>query len=103
MKEFITVSVLFSDKKEVPLKDAHGRTVEDYEDLGIPIPAELLSNDEDEGEWSESISKVRPSDIAFVTNLHKGSKLYLFSDYTLTIKETSQEIEELVENNKINK
>ena len=122
MEDFITVTVVTAKlKKEVQdklmkigsisdfiqdKKDSLGRTAEFYQELGIDIPDELQS---EEGTTSfeikkehydiiEKFGKIKPSVIDFmVDNEDFGCVLYVDTDFTITVKESVEEIE-----NKIN-
>lgn len=122
MEDFITVTVVTAKlKQEVKEKlinltlgsdstknkrDSLGRTAEFYEELGIDIPEELSSEEnvkpfeikKENYDIIEKSGKVKPSVIDFmVDNEDFGSTLYLDTDFTITVKETVEEVE-----NKIN-
>lgn len=122
MEDFITVTVVTAKlKKEVQdklmkigsssdftdeKKDSLGRTAEFYQELGIDIPDELQSEDGTKGfeikkehyDIIEKSGKIKPSVIDFmVDNEDFGCILYVDTDFTITVKETVEEVE-----NKIN-
>ena len=118
MEYFITVTVVSATLKEEVQKellklnseydvldnkkDSLGRTAEFYEDLGIPIPEELQSDNEPEifevkkehYNIIEKKGRVRPSIIDFIVeNDDSGCILYTNTDFTITVKESVEEIE----------
>ena len=122
MENFITVTVVTAKlKKEVKeklmkmgsdydnvesKKDSLGRTAEFYQELGIDIPEELQSEDgmktfeikKEHYDIIEKVGKIKPSIIDFmVDNDDFGCTLYVDTDFTITVKETVEEVE-----NKIN-
>lgn len=122
MEDFITVTVVTAKlKKEVkdkfielssklgvsePNKDDFGRSAQYYIDLGIDPPEELkqrnspqsLDITKEDYDIIEKTGKVKISIITFfVDNEDFGSTIYTDTDFTITVKETSEEIE-----NKIN-
>ena len=122
MEDFITVTVVTAKlKKEVQeklmkmssgsevienKKDSLGRTAEFYQELGIDVPEELQSEDgaktfeikKEHYDIVEKAGKIKPSVIDFmVDNEDFGCILYVDTDFTITVKETVEEIE-----NKIN-
>lgn len=114
MKEqFITLTVLSSVIKEDVLKsldsiskikrDSYGRTAEDYLELNVPVPEELVINQkeslEDEKNYDllELTGKFRPRDIIFMIKSDNNStKIYLYSDYTVYVRQTIEEIEDIL-------
>ena len=123
MEDFITVTVVTAKlKKEVKeklikmssgsefpedKKDSLGNTAEFYKDLGIDIPEELQAEDSIKGfeikkedyDIIEKPGKIKPSVIDFmVDNDDFGCTIYVDTDFTVTVKETVEEIE-----NRINK
>ena len=122
MEDFITVTVVTAKlKKEVQeklikmssgseiienKKDSFGRTAEFYQELGIDVPEELQSEEgvktfeikKEHYDIIEKTGKIKPSMIDFmVDNEDFGCILYVDTDFTITVKETVEEIE-----NKIN-
>jgi hypothetical protein len=122
MEDFITVTVVTAKlKKEVQdklmkidsdsefidnKKDSLGRTAEFYKELGIDVPEELQSEEgiktfeikKEHYNIIEKSGKIKPSVIDFmVDNEDFGCILYVDTDFTITVKETVEEIE-----NKIN-
>jgi hypothetical protein len=122
MEDFITVTVVTAKlKKEVQdklmkigsdsefidnKKDSLGRTAEFYQELGIDVPEELQSEGgtktfeikKEHYNIIEKSGKIKPSVIDFmVDNEDFGCILYVDTDFTITVKETVEEVE-----NKIN-
>ena len=118
MEDFITVTVVTAKlKKEVkdkfmelsakagvsePSKDDFGRDAQYYIDLGIEPPAELKEGNtpktmdikKEDYDIIEKIGKVKPSVISFfVDNEDFGCTLYIDTDFTITVKETAEEVE----------
>jgi hypothetical protein len=118
MEDFITVTVVTSKlKKEVQeklmkmtsgsefvdsKKDSLGRTAEFYHELGIDVPEELQSEEgvktfeikKEHYDIVEKSGKIKPSVIDFmVDNEDFGCVLYVDTDFTITVKETVEEIE----------
>jgi hypothetical protein len=118
MEEFITVTVVTAKlKKEVkdkfmelsakagvsePSKDDFGRDAQYYIDLGIKPPAELKEGNtpktmdikKEDYDIIEKTGKVKPSVISFfVDNEDFGCTLYIDTDFTITVKETAEEVE----------
>jgi hypothetical protein len=118
MEDFITVTVVTSKlKKEVQeklmkmnsgsevvdsKKDSLGRTAEFYHELGIDVPEELQSEEgvktfeikKEHYDIVEKSGKIKPSVIDFmVDNEDFGCILYVDTDFTITVKETVEEIE----------
>jgi hypothetical protein len=118
MEDFITVTVVTAKlKKEVQeklmkmtsgsefvdsKKDSLGRTAEFYHELGIDVPEELQSEEgvktfeikKEHYDIVEKSGKIKPSVIDFmVDNEDFGCVLYVDTDFTITVKETVEEIE----------
>jgi hypothetical protein len=118
MEDFITVTVVTAKlKKEVQeklmkmnsgsevvdsKKDSLGRTAEFYHELGIDVPEELQSEEgvktfeikKEHYDIVEKSGKIKPSVIDFmVDNEDFGCLLYVDTDFTITVKETVEEIE----------
>jgi hypothetical protein len=118
MEDFITVTVVTAKlKKEVkdkfvelsakannpePRKDSFGRNAQFYEELGVELPEDLVEDDipqtmeikKEDYDIIEKVGKVKPSVITFVVdNEDFGSTLYIDTDFTITVKETAEEIE----------
>ena len=118
MEDFITVTVVTAKlKKEVkdkfmelsakagilePNKDDFGRDARYYEELGIEPPAELKQSNapktmdikKEDYDIIEKTGKVKPSVITFfVDNEDFGCTLYIDTDFTITVKETAEEVE----------
>jgi hypothetical protein len=118
MEDFITITVVTAKlKKEVQeklmkmnsgsefvdsKKDSLGRTAEFYHELGIDVPEELQSEEgvktfdikKEHYDIVEKSGKIKPSVIDFmVDNEDFGCILYVDTDFTITVKETVEEIE----------
>ncbi len=118
MEDFITVTVVTAKlKKEVKdkfmelsakagvsesIEDDFGRDAQYYIDLGVEPPAELKQSNtpqtidikKEDYDIIEKVGKVKPSVISFfVDNEDFGCTLYIDTDFTITVKETAQEIE----------
>lgn len=96
-----------------PKKDDYGRDAEFYKDLGIDPPEDLYSyeDDDDEGDYKEEvfhitkedydiverIGKFRPAVISFIVdNEDVGSTLYIKTDFTISVKENAEEVEQKI-------
>lgn len=106
--------ITLSTPKEVSLRDEHGRSVEDYENMGVPVPEELLSsrgnNSEIEVEFEDSDVKLDKEDweeflsptlvnIEFVETFEQTEHYVLVgyqSGEEIYIKESIEEIEKLI-------
>ena len=117
MEEFITVTVVTAKlKKEVqeklmklnsgaqmrePKKDSLGRDAQFFKDLGIEVPEDLQSEESSTFEIKkehydivEKVGKIKPSIVDFmVDNEDFGCVIYVKSDFTITVKETAEEVE----------
>lgn len=94
----------FEDNEEEP-KDSYGRTAEHYEDLGIPIPKELIDkgktssklelNDEDY-EYSASDALIDLNQFKFCVDIdedpEEGAIIYLKENMSMSVLESSAEI-----------
>ena len=123
MEDFITVTVITAKlKKEVKNKliefgtktgvfekdkDDFGRDEQYYIDLGVEPPAELKQDNtpetidikKEDYDIIEKIGKVKPSVISFfVDNEDFGCTLYIDTDFTITVKETAEEVESKIKN-----
>lgn len=95
-----------------PKKDDYGRDAEFYKELGIDPPEDLYSDrDDDEGDYKEEvfhitkedydiverIGKFRPEVISFIVdNEDVGSTLYIKTDFTISVKENAEEVEQKI-------
>lgn len=118
MEDFITVTVVTAKlKKEVKdkfaelsanlknlgsRKDSFGRDAQFYEELGVELPEELVEDSivqtmeikKEDYDIIEKMGKVKPSVITFIVdNEDFGSTLYIDTDFTVTVKETAEEVE----------
>lgn len=118
MEEFITVTVVTAKlKKEVqekllklnsgqslqePKKDSLGRSAEFFKELGIDVPEDLKDESsqvpfeitKEHYDIEEKMGKIKPRVIDFmVDNEDFGCVLYVDTDFTITVKETVEEIE----------
>ena len=118
MEDFITVTVVTAKlKKEVKdkfmklnakagvsgtKKDSFGRDEQFYIDLGVEPPEEFTDEDlspvmeikKEDYDIVEKIGKVKPSVISFfVDNEDFGCTIYVDTDFTITVKETAEEVE----------
>lgn len=123
MEDFITVTVVSGKlKKEVKdkltelstkagvagaKKDDFGRDEQYYRDLGVEPPAEFqeakvpetMKIKKKDYDIIEKMGKVKPSVITFVVdNDDFGSTLYINTDFTITVKETAEEIDTKIKN-----
>jgi hypothetical protein len=123
--DFITVTVVTSRVKETvktklieatkkakvrpKKKDSLGNTPEFYKELGIDPPEDFKEDLENEifeirksdYEIDEKNSKIRHELIEFmVDNEDFGSTLYVGKDFTVTVKETVEEVEEKIKKSK---
>jgi len=123
MEDFITVTVVSGKlKKEVKdklteltakagvagtKKDDFGRDEQYYRDLGVEPPQEFqdakvpesLEIKKEDYDIIEKMGKVKPSVITFVVdNDDFGSTLYIDTDFTITVKETAEEIDIKIKN-----
>lgn len=115
---FITVTVVVSVLKEdvrkklfesqrkpnipTPRKDSLGNTPNFYKELGIDPPEdfkedlkkEVLEIKKEDYIFQEKLAKVRPELIEFMVNNEDfGSTLYVSKDFTITVKESVEEVE----------
>jgi hypothetical protein len=93
-----------------PIKDSYGRDAEFYKELGVEPPEEFTIEYEDEEfeentfeigkddyEIVERTGKFRPEVISFIVdNQDTGSTLYIRTDFTITVKETAEEVEQKI-------
>ena len=95
-----------------PKKDDYGRDAEFYKELGIDPPEDLYSDeDDDEEDYKEEvfhitkedydiverIGKFRPEVISFIVdNEDVGSTLYIKTDFTISVKESAEEVEQKI-------
>jgi len=93
-----------------PIKDSYGRDADFYKDLGVEPPEEFTIDYEDEDfeestfeigkddyEIVERTGKFRPEIISFIVdNQDTGSTLYIKSDFSISVKETAEEIEQKI-------
>lgn len=118
MEDFITVTVVTAKlKKEVKdkfmklsskagvsgtKKDSFGRDEQFYIDLGVEPPEEFKDEDsipmieikKEDYDIVEKTGKVKPSVINFfVDNEDFGCTIYVDTDFTITVKETAEEVE----------
>lgn len=121
-KNFVKVTMLttvFSDESEqkiqsrlsdVNKKDQHNLTVEQYEDMGIPIPEDSTHHqDIDEEEDLDSNLDIIPSVTFFdaekflmvAEHLDFGSTIYLTTGHSLDVLETPRQVINRI--NKLNK
>ena len=123
MEDFITVTVVSGKlKKEVKdkltglstkagvageKKDDFGRDEQYYRDLGVEPPAEFqeakvfetMEIKKEDYDIIEKMGKVKPSVITFVVdNDDFGSTIYIDTDFTITVKETAEEIDTKIKN-----
>lgn len=123
MEDFITVTVVSGKlKKEVKdrldelttkagvagtKKDDFGRDEQYYRDLGVDPPKEFqeakvpqtMEIKKEDYDIIEKMGKVKPSIITFVVdNDDFGSTLYIDTDFTITVKETAEEIDTKIKN-----
>lgn len=123
--DFITVTVVTSKVKEdvrkklleatkkvapkSPKKDSLGNTPDFYKELGITPPEDFKEDLENEVfeikksdyELEEKLAKVRPELIEFMVNNEEfGCTLYVSKDFTITVKETVEEVENKIKKSK---
>jgi len=96
-----------------PKKDNYGRDAEFYKELGIDPPDDLYSDgdDDEEGGYKEEvfhitkedydiiekIGKFRPEVISFIVdNEDVGSTLYIKTDFTISVKESAEVVEQKI-------
>lgn len=99
-------------EEEGTKKDDYGRDAEFYKELGIDPPEDLYQdeyNDEDnfkeevfhitkeDYDIIEKTGKFRPEVISFIVdNEDVGSTLYIKTDFTISVKESAEEVEQKI-------
>lgn len=90
-------------------KDENGRDADWYEDLGLPVPEELLKANEEQEityffkeedyEYQEYTWEGDTKRIEYVEDGDIGSYVGLYSGMTIQVKETREEIIKLIQEN----
>jgi hypothetical protein len=112
IKEEVRKKLVDSTKKiipKVPRKDSLGNTPNFYKELGIDPPEDFKEDLENEVfeikksdyELEEKLAKIRPELIEFMVNNEEfGCTLYVSKDFTITVKESVEEVENKIKKSK---
>lgn len=105
LKEDVRDKLIEARKKPrtiTPKKDYLGNTPNFYKELGIDPPEdfkedlknEVLEIKKEDYTFEEKLAKIRPELIEFMVNNEDfGSTLYVSKDFTITVKESVEEVE----------
>lgn len=100
-------SKIFSNGSK-QLKDEYGRTAEWYEEAGMPVPDDLLEQQDEQEEITEedwdrftADCYIDPTQIVLMVDNHdEGSTIYFKDKFDITVEETVEEIIKLIAQDK---